>query len=209
MALIKDGEIVRDPWALGQEDGEADSGVPVVVSLEDWQARREDLLRRNGPLGIRLASDQSPALIADDLDRFDLVALEFPKFTDGRAFSYARLLRERYGFKGEVRAVGNVLRDQFLFMHRCGIDSYEVVDEKAAAAWQQSMSEIAAFYQPATDGRVPIGNLRRWRQLGCGVSRDGIGPATRPNRSEPAAPAARHDDPTRDEAEGCAAFWAF
>src|SRR3546814_3790777 len=87
-------------------------GGDVIVTLEQWQAGRERLRGHNGRLGLRLKSDQSPAGIAEDLGHFQLVALEFPRFGDGRAYSYARLLRERYGFKGELRAVGNVLRDQ-------------------------------------------------------------------------------------------------
>ncbi len=117
-------------------------------------------MKRNGRLGVRLAADQPPQLIAGDLDRLDLVALEFPTFRDGRAYSYARLLRERYGFKKELRAVGNVLRDQFRFMHRCGFDAYAVADEKQAAAWARALSEISVVYQPSTDRRRPISTLR-------------------------------------------------
>ena len=93
-----------------------------------------------------------------------MVALEFPKFRDGRAYSTARLLRERYGFAGELRAVGDVLRDQFLFMHRCGFDAFEVADEQAVAAWRKAIAEFTVFYQTATDGRAPAGALRGLRR---------------------------------------------
>src|SRR3546814_2142105 len=100
------------------------------MRISDWSSDvcssdLERLRGHNGRLGLRLKSDQSPAGIAEDLGHFQLVALEFPRFGDGRAYSYARLLRERYGFKGELRAVGNVLRDQFLFMLRCGFDALD------------------------------------------------------------------------------------
>ena len=100
-------------------------------------------------------------MIAADLDNIAVVALEFPVYRNGRAYSYARLLRERYGFKGELRAVGNVLRDQFQFMIRCGFDALEV-DERAAAGWQAATSAFSAWYQPAADGEAPIPARRRY-----------------------------------------------
>ena len=121
MALIKDGAVVDDAWITVSDDA-ALPDAPVIVSFDRWKAERDHLIGRNAPLGIRLASGQSPDEIAGDLDRFSLVALEFPVFTDGRAFTSARILRERYGFFGEIRAVGDVLRDQILFMMRCGFD---------------------------------------------------------------------------------------
>ena len=103
MPLIKDGLLIEDSWTAVADDEPLGPDVDPIVSLERWQAEREDLLRRGGPLGLRLRSDQSPERIADDLRHFDLIALEFPKFTDGRAYSYARLLRDRCGFEGELR----------------------------------------------------------------------------------------------------------
>lgn len=159
MPLIKDGVLVEDQWqSLGDEDDLPEG--PVVVSLNRWQTEREALEARNTPIGLRLQSDQTPALVADDLERFSVIALEFPKFNDGRAYSYARLLRERYGFKGELRAVGNVLRDQFLLMQRCGFDAFEVASEAAAAEWQRAISEISVTYQPGADARRPALALR-------------------------------------------------
>src|SRR5690606_10346794 len=109
MALVKNGELVESSFVdVSAAEAIPPTG-PVIVSLEQWQTQREALLERGTPLGIRLHSDQHPEAIAGDLSHFDVVALEFPKFRDGRAYSYARLLRERYGFKGELRAVGDVL----------------------------------------------------------------------------------------------------
>lgn len=161
MPLLKDGRPVEDGWAPLAQDGEPAPQGDVIATLEQWQESREALLARNGRLGLRLRSDQSPAQIAEDLAHFDLVALEFPRFGDGRAYSYARLLRERYGFAGELRAVGNVLRDQLFFMVRCGFDAFEISNEDAVAAWQDAMSEISVWYQPTGDGRRPAGALRR------------------------------------------------
>ncbi len=159
MPLLKDGQVVADSWTALAEDAAPEGDV--IVSLEQWQANRETLRAHNGRLGLRLKSDQSPAGLAGDLDRFALIALEFPRFGDGRAYSYARLLRERHGFTGELRAVGNVLRDQLFFMVRCGFDSFEVADDKAVAGWQEAMSEVSVLYQPTGDGRQTAFALRR------------------------------------------------
>lgn len=161
MPLLKDGRIVDDVWTPLPEDAALTPEGDLIVTLERWQAERDGLQARNGRLGLRLRSDQSPAGIAEDLAHFDLIALEFPRFGDGRAYSYARLLRERYGFSGELRAVGNVLRDQLFFMLRCGFDSFEVAGDKTAEAWQEAISEISLWYQPAADGRASAGVLRR------------------------------------------------
>ena len=161
MALIKNGELVADSWVTVESASELAETPRPIVSLELWQAEGSRLRDTTDPLGIRLASDQSPALIANDLDRFDVVALEFPKFTDGRAYSHARLLRERHGFRGEIRAVGNVLRDQFLFMWRCGFDAFEVAGERPLEAWREAVSEIGVWYQPTEDGRSPAMARRR------------------------------------------------
>ena len=161
MPLLKHGRPAEDVWVAVADDEVLPGDAPAIVSLERWRRDRETLRGHNGPLGIRLNSDQSPALVADDLSRFGVVVLDFPVFRDGRPFSYARLLRERYGFDGEVRATGHVLRDQYAFLHRCGVDALEVEDPDAAAHWDRALSEISGVYQPATDRRPWIGQLRR------------------------------------------------
>jgi uncharacterized protein (DUF934 family) len=160
MPLIKDDEIVTDPWTSLDDEAALPEGAPAIVGLDRWRSERETLARRNAPLGIRLRADQPPKEIAEDLDRFGVIALEFPSFGDGRAYSYARLLRERYGYRGELRAVGNVLRDQALFMRRCGFDAFEVADGTAAAGWREALGEISVFYQPTEDGRPAAPTLR-------------------------------------------------
>jgi uncharacterized protein (DUF934 family) len=161
MPLLKDGQAVEDNWTTLDDDTPLAAECDLIVSLEQWQAGRDRLRGRNGRLGLRLASDQPPAAIAEDLEHFALIALEFPRFGDGRAYSYARLLRERYGFTGELRAVGNVLRDQLLFMLRCGFDAFEIADESAVEAWQAAIGEFTVWYQPAGDSRQPASVLRR------------------------------------------------
>ncbi len=160
MPLIKRGRLVADPWVMPDQDAPVPAGGPVIVSLERWQAEAAALRQRCDGLGLVLRPDQPPSLIADDLQCFELIAVAFPAFTDGRAYSTARLLRERHGYEGELRAVGEVLRDQFLFMHRCGFDAFEVADESAVDGWLEAMSEIDVWYQPTGDGRPSITALR-------------------------------------------------
>ena len=151
MALIKNKQLVTDSWTVW--DGEAPLAGDVIVTYELWQDHRDALIAHDGRLGIQLQSDQAPSLIAGDVDRFEVIALEFPVFKDGRAFSYARLLRERYDYEGELRAVGEVLRDQAFFMERCGFDAFEISDEMSVDGFLEGLSEFTHVYQPSTDRR--------------------------------------------------------
>lgn len=171
--LIKDGRIAGDNWRLLLEreverlSYPADDGLlpdfpeaaGLVVPLALWRRRREDLIERGGRLGVRLAPEEGPEAIAGDLSHFDLVAVEFPVFTDGRGYSTARLLRERYGFRGELRAVGDVLRDQLLALQRCGFDAFQLREDQDAEAARKAFCEFSAFYQG--DARDPRPLFRR------------------------------------------------
>ena len=162
MPLIKNNQFVDDPWhVLGDGDQAlVTDGTDIVVSYDRWKNEREVLLRRNGRLGVKLSSDQPPSLIEDDLVRLDLVLLDFPRFADGRGFSYARLLRERYGFAGEIRAVGAWFRDQVVFLQRCGVDAFEVSDDQSLDGWRSALQEFSVVYQPAADGQSWISSRR-------------------------------------------------
>lgn len=162
MPLIKKGEFITDTFVTVADDADLPDG-GVIVSLERWQAERDKLTARNTPLGVRLKSGQEPALIADDLDKLAVVALEFPVYRNGRAYSYARLLRDRYGFKGEVRAVGAVLRDQFQNMLRVGFDALEVADNITPEIFKACAGTFTHAYQPGSDGSVSIFALRHKR----------------------------------------------
>jgi uncharacterized protein (DUF934 family) len=161
VALIKGNLLVEDPYF----DATAAEIIPpagaVLVSVEQWQAQRDALAARTAPLGVRMRSDQSPELIVPDLERFALVALEFPKFRDGRAYSYARLLRERHGFKGELRAVGEVLLEQLFFMLRTGFDAFDVQGDDPLGAYRTALADFSVWYQPTGDGRPTAMQLRR------------------------------------------------
>ncbi len=160
MTLLKNGEVAEDSWR-NLADGDAISvEETIIISLKRWQESRDEFSGRNGQLGIRLESNQKPDEISADIDRFDLIALNFPTLPDGRVFSYARILRERYGFQGELRATGKVIQDQLFFMHRCGFDSFELSAgediEKSIAA----LSSFSVAYQPAADDIEPAYKTR-------------------------------------------------
>jgi uncharacterized protein (DUF934 family) len=161
MPLIKQGQVVDDGFVTALEEADLPAEGPVIVSLEVWQSRREDLLARGEKLGVRLHSDQQPDQVADDLEHFSVVALEFPVFTDGRAYSYARLLRERFGYRGELRAVGEVLLEQLHYMDRVGFDAFEVQSEHALEDWLAASKDLDVWYQPASDDRKTVWEQRR------------------------------------------------
>jgi uncharacterized protein (DUF934 family) len=161
MALIKNGELVTSSFVDASAAPAIPPTGPVIVSLEQWQTYRDELLKRGTALGIRLHSDQPPELIAADLQHFAVVALEFPKFRDGRAYSYARLLRERYKFTGELRAVGEVLLEQLFFMLRTGFDAFDVQGADPLRDYRTALADFSVWYQPAADGRPTAMQLRR------------------------------------------------
>ena len=160
MALIKDGRLVDDIYARLSDGDSLPSSGAVLVTLNRWQTDRAALLERSEPVGVQLKSDESPELIAGDLDRLALVALEFPVFRDGRAYSYARMLRDRFDFDGEVRAVGEVLMEQLHFMLRTGFDAFELQSEDPLRQYETAMQDFSVWYQPAADGRPTAIQLR-------------------------------------------------
>jgi uncharacterized protein (DUF934 family) len=155
MPLIKNAAFVENTFARVGDDEALPAGA-VIVSLKRWQAERAALMERNAPIGVRLASDQSPEALGADVHHFALVELEFPKFRDGRGYSWARQLRRRLGFKGEIRATGDVLRDQWLFMSRCGVDAFEVAAGTRIEDFRAAMAEQTVFYQRLSDGVTTV-----------------------------------------------------
>jgi uncharacterized protein (DUF934 family) len=150
-----------DAWSAAA-DGEPVPEAPVILSKARWLAVREQLIGRNAPLGLRIEPGEGLDDIAADLNRFALIALSFPKFGDGRAFSTARLLRDKHGFTGELRAVGNVLSDQIPYMRRVGFDTFEVTHGPTRRALAEDrIPEVVLHYQPATISE-PRAGARPW-----------------------------------------------
>ncbi|MGX9964804.1 DUF934 domain-containing protein [Roseomonas sp. F4] len=157
MVLLENGQLRHDDF-VALEEGEGSNGRAALVPL----AR---LLREQFPgetkLGVTLEPGDDPAQLRPHLTRLALVALRFPKHRDGRAFTQARALREKYGFGGEIRATGHVLPDQYAFLLRCGFSSVELPDEADAAVWHAARAVIPIAYQAAVTDEVPLSLLRR------------------------------------------------
>lgn len=166
--IIKNGRVVTDDRltvSLAEGEAPADIAVPtgpVLVPLAVWQARRDELLARarSGEVGVWLAAGEDVATLADNLDVLAVIGLHFPKFTDGRSYSAATLLRTRYGYEGELRAIGEVLRDQFNYMTRCGFDALEpraerYTDDELEAALA-SIDDFTQPYQRSVKDPLPL-----------------------------------------------------
>lgn len=159
-SVIKNRRIVEDGWQAVADDAELPAG-SVIISLARWRQERVALLERGEPVGVRLPNTANVADLAADLPALALVALEFPKFADGRAYSQARLLRERYGYAGEIRATGDVLRDQLFFMTRSGFDAFELRADRNLEDALEAFSDFSESYQPAADQPLPLYRRRR------------------------------------------------
>lgn len=154
-SVIKNRKIVEDEWQALADDAELTAG-PIIVSLARWQREQDALRQRTDPVGVRLPNTANVADVAAELTAWALVALEFPKFSDGRAYSQARLLRERYGYRGELRAVGDVLRDQLFFMARSGFDAFELRADRSLEEALLAFNDFSDSYQPAADQSLPL-----------------------------------------------------
>ena len=153
--IIKNRQIIEDGWQHLADDAELPEN-PVIVSLQRWKQQRTVLLERGESVGVRLPNTVNPAELAADLQKIAVIALEFPKFADGRAYSQARLLRERHGFQGEIRAVGDVLRDQVFFMTRSGFNAFELRSDRSLQDALEAFGEFSESYQPAVDQPLPL-----------------------------------------------------
>jgi uncharacterized protein (DUF934 family) len=160
MPLVKQGRLTTDLFVHVADGAELPGDGAVLVTAERFLADPEALLRRPGKLGVIWPNNRNLDDLVPHLDRLALVALAFPTFRDGRAYSQARLLRERYGYDGELRATGQILRDQFVFMTRAGFDAFEVKKDADADAFAATMKRYSVFYQPTGDGRVTALNRR-------------------------------------------------
>jgi uncharacterized protein (DUF934 family) len=153
MRLVKGGEVIEDRYVRVLDDAPVPEGVPVLLPAARFLADSAELAGRNAPVGVLWPNNRRVVELAPHLDRLALVALVFPTFRDGRAYSQARQLRERYGFRGELRATGDILQDEFGFLLRAGFDSLEVKKDGDVAAFASALKRYSVFYQPAAEGR--------------------------------------------------------
>lgn len=162
MRVIKDKKIVNDDWSVVRELDDA-APVPdgdVILPFHYWQANRDNLLDKKTKHAVWINGDTDVEELVADLEHFSIVALDFPAFKDGRCYSHARLLHDRYAYKGDVRAIGDVLRDQLFFMYRCGISSFQLRDDKDAEDALKAFNDFTIRYQAAADDAVPVYKLR-------------------------------------------------
>ena len=163
MPLVENGQIVEDRYVRVDDDAPIPERVPVIVSAKRFLAEADALIRRDGSLGVSWPNSRRVAELQPWLGHLALIALVFPKFRDGRAFSWARMLRTRLGFKGEIRAVGDFLYDQINYQHRVGFDAWVVPDNFRLEDFQRALHEMTNVYQPSADGRKTIRELRAGR----------------------------------------------
>ena len=163
MPLVKGGAIVADEFAHLADDAAIPAAGAVLIPAERFISNIDAALSRKDKTGVIWPNNRDIDELVPHLEKLAAVALVFPIFRDGRAYSQARLLRERYQYKGELRATGQVLRDQFMFMLRAGFDSFEVKKEADAKAFAEASHRFSVFYQPTGDGRVTAFHRRLMR----------------------------------------------
>jgi uncharacterized protein (DUF934 family) len=154
MPLVKNGKISDDTLAHLADDAPIPDEGAILISAARFLEDPETLSRRAAPTGVIWPNNRDVDDLVPYLDRLAVVALVFPTFRDGRAYSQARLLKERYHYPSELRATGQVLRDQFLFMLRAGFDAFEVKKPADAEAFAITVKRYSVFYQPTGDGRM-------------------------------------------------------
>jgi uncharacterized protein (DUF934 family) len=159
--IIKNQAVINDDWSvlrLSETDTPASVDVPlgkVIVPLKVWQAQR-DTLQSRPELGVWFASDERAEELQNEVEKFAVIAVDFPKFADGRGYSIAHHLRVRLGYQGELRAIGDVLRDQLFYMQRVGFDAFAVRADKDIHAALRGLSDFSQTYQASSDEAQPL-----------------------------------------------------
>ncbi|MCY4049508.1 MAG: DUF934 domain-containing protein [Hyphomicrobiales bacterium] len=153
-------EFGEDAFERIEDDAPVPATGAVLVSAARWLGEHDILAKRKEPVGVWIEGDGDLEGLGEKCAQLELIVLRFPVFKDGRAYSQARLLRERYGFKGELRATGNILRDQLAFMERCGFNAFELDERIGLSQFNEALAEISVYYQPTGDGRMPVYQLR-------------------------------------------------
>ena len=157
--IIKNNEVIDETWHLLPKDASFDeisNCDDLIVPLALWREHGHALKARDGGLGVWLDSDEEAEELSEDVAHFQVIALNFPAFTDGRSYSNARLLRDRYGYKGELRAIGDVLRDQLFYLHRCGFDAFAIRADKDPYEALEGLKDFSVTYQSSTDEPMPL-----------------------------------------------------
>jgi uncharacterized protein (DUF934 family) len=163
--LIKNSELIDNPWVIIAKESsleqiqESESNA-LIVPAHLWLEHRSKLSESGKKIGVWLDSDETAAMLADDIPTLELIALNFPGFMDGRAYSTAAILRQQYHYKGELRAIGDVLRDQLFYMKRCGFDSFDVSDQVSEKDAFSAFKDFTTNYQSTVEEPAPLFNRR-------------------------------------------------
>lgn len=162
--LVKDGVVVNNAWVVLEKSDNVSMAVPAgntIIPLSLWLQQKAVLSNRDD-IGVWIDSDEDVAELSDDINALPLIAVNFPVFADGRGFSTARLLRERYNFAGELRAIGSFIRDQLCYLRRCGVNAFQFTDESIDLGEAvKSLNDFSEYYQTAVDQPVPLFRRRK------------------------------------------------
>ncbi len=153
---LKDAAVVDNSWQLVAAESESLPAGDILVPVNYWQANQQQLADHSGNVGVWIDSHEEIEEFAGSIAALPVIAINFPKFVDGRGFSVARLLRERYGYIGEIRAVGQFIRDQLFMMQRCGFNAFQFDSEIDLAAACKSLNDFSDAYQVAVDQPEPL-----------------------------------------------------
>jgi uncharacterized protein (DUF934 family) len=159
--LIRNQAIIDDDWQSPGDDAPLPSSGRVILSLKRWREARDELKTGDVVVGVKIPNTEDVDTLWPELADRPLIAVEFPAHGDGRAFSQASVLRTRYNYRGEIRAVGDVMRDQIYFMHRCGINAMVPRADQDLAVCLTAFRDFTEPYQGAADGLPPVYVRRR------------------------------------------------
>ena len=159
--ILKDGDVVTDNWQKIEDTDQLPADGNFLLPLDYWLENREQLKARNGSIGVWIDSHEEVEALGDDAKSLPVIGINFPKFADGRGFSSARLLRERYSFDGEVRAIGPFIRDQLFYLKRCGFNAFQFENGVDLNAAKQSLNDFSDVYQGATAQPQPLFRRRQ------------------------------------------------
>ena len=162
--VFSHGSVISGDYGFLADDAELPDGA-VIVSAKRFLADRPSLLSRHAPFGVRLDTAQSPEILSADLAQIALVEIHIPYFKDGRAFSWARLLRTRLNFRGEIRITGHFLPDQIAFFQRVGVDSFVLSENMTITQIEKATSYVTQVYQPSVDAKPTISDLRMRKHI--------------------------------------------
>ncbi|HVK98914.1 MAG TPA: DUF934 domain-containing protein [Dongiaceae bacterium] len=154
--IIRNRDVVTDNYTYITDAAELPASGDIIVDLPLWKEHRASLLNHDGLVGVQVPGDAEPEDIVEDLSKLAVVAINFPSFRDGRGYSLARILRERFGYTGELRATGDILRDQLFFLQRCGFDAFDTRPDRCIQEALKGLSDFTVTYQADVHEKRPI-----------------------------------------------------